>query len=73
MDPKKFFQIGTPLCGLTFGLIGVIIAVLLLYIGLWRTLFIAAFFGAGYFLGVTSDKGETIKNLINKLFPPRNE
>ncbi len=68
---KKFFTIGTPLCGVMLGLIGVAIACLLLFLGFWRTLFIAMFFGVGYFMGATANKSETIKNLINKLFPPK--
>lgn len=73
MDLKKFFRIGTPLCGITLGLIGVMIAFLFLFLGFWRTLFVALFFAAGYFIGASSDKAESLKRAINKLFPPKNE
>lgn len=41
MDGKKFPSIGTPLCGLIFGIVGALIALMLLYMGfgapcLWR-------------------------------------
>ena len=70
---KKYFQIGTPQCGLVCGLIGMAVAFLLLFLGFWRTLFVAALFGLGYFLGASSDKMESIKQGINKLIPPKNE
>ena len=73
MDFKKFFQIGTPQCGVAMGCLGILIALMLLFLGFWRTLFIALFFAAGYFLGSSRDKGEAIKKTINKLFPPRGE
>lgn len=70
---KKFFRVGTPECGLAFGLAGVAVAFLLLFLGFWRTLLVAVLFGLGYFLGASSNKGESIKKAINKVFPPRNE
>lgn len=73
MDDKKFPSIGTPLCGLIFGVVGALIALMLLYMGLWRTLFVVVLFAAGYFLGASANKQETIKRWINRLFPPKNE
>lgn len=70
---KRFFQIGTPQCGILLGLVGVVVAFMLLFLGFWRTLFVALLFGVGYFLGASQDKGEALKALINKLFPPKNE
>lgn len=70
---KKFFQIGTPECGAAMGLAGVVVAFMLLFLGFWRTLFVAVLFGVGYFLGASANKGESIKKAINKVFPPRNE
>lgn len=55
-----------------FAAAGLVIAVLLLTIGLWRTLFLAAFVLLGVFLGGVPRKGEFFKDLINRLFPPRN-
>ena len=70
---KSLLRIGTPLCGLVCGIVGVAIALALLLLGFWRTLFVAVLFGLGYFLGASSNKGESIKKAINKVFPPRNE
>ena len=70
---QKFFQMGTPQCGLLFGLVGIVVAFLLLFLGFWRTLFVAVLFGAGYFMGACSNKAEVVKVLINKLFPPKGE
>ena len=70
---KKNFRIGTPECGIALGLVGVAVAFLLLFLGFWRTLFVALLFGVGYFLGASANKGESIKKAINKFFPPRNE
>jgi len=70
---KRFFQIGTPQCGIMLGLLGVIVAFMLLFLGFWRTLFVAFLFGVGYFLGASANKGETVKKAINRLFPPKND
>ena len=68
---QKWFQPGTPQCGIAMGLLGVVAAFLLLFLGFWRTLFVAVLFGVGYFMGVSTNKVESIKNVINKLFPPK--
>lgn len=73
MDGKKLPPIGTPLCGMIFGVVGALIALMLLFIGFWRTLFVAVLFAAGYFLGASPNKPETVKKWINRLFPPKNE
>lgn len=70
---KRFFQTGTPQCGIAMGILGVIVAFMLLFLGFWRTLFVAALFGIGYFLGASSNKMESIKSAINRLFPPKND
>ena len=70
---RKFFQMGTPQCGLLLGAVGIVVAFLLLFLGFWRTVFVIALFGLGYFLGACPNKGDVIKNLINKLFPPKGE
>lgn len=69
----KKCQIGTPECGLLFAAAGAVIALMILFLGFWRTAFVAVLAAAGYFLGACSNKGETIKALINKLFPPKGE
>ena len=70
---KEIFTPGTPLCALAYAALGVILATLLLTIGFWRTLFVALFFAAGYFVGAFQNKTELIKGWINRLFPPKGE
>lgn len=69
----NFFQIGTPQCGFLMGLLGVALAFCLLFLGFWKTLFIALLFAVGFWLGKCSGKTEYLKGIINKLFPPKGE
>lgn len=76
MDERKcsdFFTIGTPQCGLLMGLAGVALAFLLIFVGFWKTLLIALFFVGGFALGACGKKAETMKKLINRMFPPKGE
>ena len=50
---------------------GAALAVLFLTIGFWKTLFIAVMGGAGAFLFGISDKQQVFKDLVNRLFPPK--
>lgn len=68
---KKMFQIGTPECAITFAVIAMVLALLFLVLGFWQTLLIAALVLVGAFIGGVKDKKEWIRNLVNKLFPPR--
>ncbi|MCI6041637.1 MAG: DUF2273 domain-containing protein [Clostridiales bacterium] len=72
-EKKSPLRVGTPLCGLVCGLVGVVIALALLLLGFWRTLFVALFFVVGYFVGACRNKTELIKGWINRLFPPKGE
>lgn len=72
-EKKNLLRVGTPLCGLVCGLVGVMIALALLLLGFWRALFVALFFAAGYFVGAYRNKTEIIKGWINRLFPPKGE
>ena len=67
------WKIGTPQCGILCGVIGALIALMLLYMGFWRTLFVALLAAIGYFIGANENKGEALKNVINKCFPPKGE
>ena len=69
----KKFQMGTPECGLAMGILGVVIALLILFLGFWRTAFVALLFALGYFVGAVPNKGEAVKNAVNKIFPPKDE
>ncbi len=67
------FRVGTPQCGLLFGLLGAALALMLIFLGFWRTLLVALFFAVGYVLGAYPSKGEALKGWINRIFPPKGE
>lgn len=68
---KEMTTWGTPACGLLCGVLGVLVAILLLTIGFWKTLFVALLCALGVFLGAVKDKAAFLKNVINKLFPQK--
>lgn len=67
---QKWLQVGTPLCGIVFGLVGVAIALSLIFLGFWKSLLIVAMFGIGYVLGAFNNKKKfleaTISTVTNK-------
>ncbi|MBQ7455409.1 MAG: DUF2273 domain-containing protein [Clostridia bacterium] len=65
------FRPGTALCGVTYALLGIVLAVLLLTIGFWKTLFILALAGIGAVLGGVSQKKDVIRDAVNKRFPSK--
>ncbi|AUS96167.1 hypothetical protein CDQ84_04780 [Clostridium thermosuccinogenes] len=72
MDKEKLIQFYmTHRGGINGALTGFVISVLVLTIGLFRTLFIVIFVALGYFLGkkLTEDS-DYIKNLLDKILPP---
>lgn len=70
---RAMFRPGSALCAVTYAALGVILAVLLLTIGFWKTLFILAFAAVGAVLGGVSQKKEVIRNAVNKRFPSKDE
>ena len=68
-----WFKIGTVRCGLLFGVCGAALAFMLIFLGFWKTLFVAALCALGYWMGSRSDKVALLKKTINKLFPPKGE
>ncbi|MEG0511646.1 MAG: DUF2273 domain-containing protein [Clostridia bacterium] len=73
-ENKKFsLQVGTPKCGLVTGIIGAVFALLLIFVGFWNTIFVALLFAIGYFLGAYQNKAATLKSIINKIFPPKDQ
>ena len=79
MDPqnkfslKNLFTFGTLECGIFCAVVGAVAAVLLLSIGILRTLLIGACGFAGFLIGAVPGKMDKIKDTINKLFPPKGE
>ena len=68
---RGLLETGTPACGLLGGVLGVVIAALLLSIGIWRTLFVVLLGAVGLFMGGVKDKPAAVKALVNRLFPPK--
>lgn len=64
---------GTPLCGVFCGVVGAIVAVLIMCIGFWQTLFVAVLAAVGAFVGAVPNKVKWIRDTINRLFPPKNQ
>lgn len=68
---KNMFKVGTPECAVFFGAAAMVLALLFLLVGFWKTLLIAALVLAGAFIGGVKDKKEWLRNLVNRLFPPK--
>ena len=64
---KNWFQVGTPQCGILFGLVGVAIALCLIFLGFWKTVLIALFFGLGYVLGAFRNKKAFVEATISTI------
>lgn len=62
---------GTPACGLLGLVVGVVLAVLLIVVGFWKTLLVAVLACIGALLGGVRDKSQWLKDIINRLFPPK--
>ena len=60
---------GTPMYGIAIGAALVALGALVMLIGFWKTLILAALFAIGYFIGTVENKGDFIKNTANKLIP----
>ena len=67
----EFLTPGNASCALFCAAVGVLIAVLLLTIGFWRTLFITVMFFLGLFIGGVGDKKAFISGRVNKYFPQK--
>ena len=74
MDKKnRFLTVGTQECALLCAVLGLLIAVLLLTVGFWKTLMLAVFFLIGLFIGGVKDKKGCISDLIDRWFGKRAE
>ncbi len=65
------FKKGTPAYGLALGILFVLTGILLLTIGFWKTLLLAALFAVGYFLGTVENKGDFIREAANRMIPKK--
>ena len=70
---KEMLTWGTPACGVFCGVLGILLAILLLTIGFWRTLFIAVFAALGAMAGGIGNKRDAVRVAINRSFPPKDK
>lgn len=72
-DIREFFskplKSGTPQAAVVFGVIGLVIAVLLLLLGFWKTVLVVACIGVGVFIGGVPDKLTFFRHLLGRFFP----
>ena len=64
---------GTPGFGIILGLILAGLGVLVMTIGFWKTLVLAALFGIGFFLGSVDNKGAFLKDTANRIIPAKEQ
>ena len=68
---RKLTEPGTPQAAAFFAGLGLIVALLLLLIGFWKTLLVVACCLMGCFLGAVKDKGEFVRRILNRFFAGR--
>lgn len=72
MDIREFIQKatkpGTPQAAVFFGVLGLIVALLLLLIGFWKTLLVVVCCLTGCFLGGVEDKAGFIRRIADRLY-----
>ena len=69
----KNFKQGTPAFGVFLGMLFAVCGGLLLWLGFWRTLLLAALFAAGYFIGAVSNKADFVKGAVDRVVPQKKE
>lgn len=67
------FRKGTPARALLGALLGMVLAVLLVRYGVWKTLLLIVLGVLGAFIGGVEHKVKWLRDTINRLFPARNE
>ena len=70
---QKIFKIGTPECAIFCCVIALIMGILFLSIGFWKTLLIVALLVVALFIGGVSDKKGTFKKAADKVAPVKNK
>ncbi len=65
------FRIGTPECAVFCSCVAMLLGLLFLWIGFWKTLLIFALMLIGAFIGGVEDKQEWLRNLVNRLLPAK--
>ncbi len=65
----NLLRIGTPECAVFCASVAMVLALLFLLVGFWRTVLIAALMGIGAFIGGVKNKKKWLTDRINKIFP----
>lgn len=68
---RNMLKVGTPECAVFCAAAAMVLALLLLLIGFWKTLLVVLIVCVGAFIGGVKDKKQFISRLVNRLFPPR--
>jgi len=63
---RKWMEPGTPQATLFFAVLGLIVALLLLQIGFWKTLLVVVCCLIGCFLGGVKDKAGFVRRILNR-------
>lgn len=71
MKLGNIFRVGTPECAIFCAVVAMVIAVLILLLGFWKTVLVIALVMIGLVIGGVSNKMEKIKKLINSVFPQK--
>ena len=67
------FKRGTPGFGVFLGALFLAAGALIMLIGFWKTLALAALFTVGYFLGSVQDKAAFMKEAMDKVVPDKKD
>ncbi len=67
----KKLKMGTPAMGIAIGTALTAAGVLVMLIGFWKVLILAALFGVGFFIGMIEKPGEYIRDTANRIIPEK--
>lgn len=71
-EKKNLITLGTQLGGIVCGVLFFITALLLVFIGFWKTLLVVLLSGAGYMFGASSNFFTDLGRLLNRVIPVKN-
>ena len=70
---SRCFKTGTAECAFFCGGAAMVLALLVLLLGFWKTLLVVAIAAVGMFIGGVKDKRGLVKNLANRFFPAKTD
>ena len=70
---KSAFKPGAPSAKLYYGLLFFVVALLIVVLGFWKALFIAAVTLLGVFIGSAETLGKATAKVIDKVYPQKNQ